>query len=165
MLENAPGWLVAWEASSAGAAIRQSVWIYPTANVLHVVGLAAFSGAVAVLDLSILASRRIGGAAVKVIVPAAQRWAKVGLAVMIGSGLVLFTAEASHVAMNWVFQLKLVLIVTGIANALLAGGVIDRALADLPAEGSLPSGVRRAALASLAIWLMVAALGRMIAYF
>lgn len=164
MLESAPGWLVAWEASSIGAAVRQSVWIYPTANVVHVVGLAVFAGAVAALDLSILGARRIG-AAVKVIVPAAQRWAKIGLAVMVASGLVLFTAEASHVAMNSVFQLKLVLIATGIANALLAGRAIERALVDMPADGSLPSGVRRAALASLVIWLMVAALGRMIAYF
>lgn len=159
MLDGAPGWLVALEASSLGATIRQSVWIYPAANVAHILGLAVFAGAVAALDLAILNASSIGQP-VRVIIPAAQRWAKIGLVLLASSGFVLFTAEASHVAMNSVFQLKLVLIAAGIANALAVGPAISRANWDSP-----PSFVRRAAMASLAIWLAVAALGRLIAYF
>jgi hypothetical protein len=81
------------------------------------------------------------------------------------TGSVLFTAEASHVAMNRVFQIKAVLIALGVVNALLAARPLDAVLDKLPAFEPLPARVRLAAVASLLIWISVAACGRLIAYF
>jgi len=81
------------------------------------------------------------------------------------TGSILFTAEASHVAMNRVFQIKAGLIALGVVNAVLVGRVLDSALEETPAFAPLPARVRLSGLISLAIWISVAACGRLIAYF
>lgn len=99
------------------------------------------------------------------VVRPARRAAMLGLLAMLGTGFVLFAAEASHVAMNRVFQIKMGLIGLGVLNAALAGRALAAALDGMPAFAPMPARVRLAALASLAIWLSVAACGRLIAYF
>jgi uncharacterized membrane protein YgdD (TMEM256/DUF423 family) len=159
---EAPGLLVALEGSAFGDTIRQSLWLYPAANVLHVVGLALFAGAVAVMDLRILGA--FAATTPASVIRPARRAAVAALALMALSGSVLFTAEASHISLNPVFQAKATLVALGIANALLIAPALARALADTPAFVPLPSSVRMAAFASIAIWLLVAASGRLIAY-
>lgn len=163
MLHSAPQFLQALEQSGLAMAIRSSSWAYPLANVGHILALVLFAGAVAVMDLRLLGAFSATRPA-DVIRPA-RRVAAIGLALMAISGFALFAAEASHVAMNTVFQLKLVLIVAGIVNALLVGRVLASAIDATPAQTSLPVNVRASAVLSMAIWLSVAACGRLIAYF
>ena len=53
-MHDAPAIFVALEQSGFAAAIRQSRWLYPFANVGHIVSLVVFAGAVAVMDLRLL---------------------------------------------------------------------------------------------------------------
>jgi hypothetical protein len=163
MLAEAPQFLIALEQSALGAAIRQSTWVYPTANVGHILALTLFAGSVAAMDARLLGA--FAAAPPASIVRPARRAAMLGLLLMALTGSVLFTAEASHVAMNRVFQVKAVLIALGVVNALLAARPLDAVLDKLPAFEPLPARVRMAALASLLIWISVAACGRLIAYF
>ena len=48
---GAPEWAIALEASSFAFAIRNSTWIYPLANLAHILGLAFLVGPIIVLDL------------------------------------------------------------------------------------------------------------------
>ena len=57
------------------------------------------------------------------------------------------------------------LIALGILNALLIAGPVIAGIGDWEAHKALPTRVRWAAASSLAIWLAVAACGRLIAYF
>lgn len=159
---SAPQWLGALEASGLGLSIRQSVWVYPAANVGHVVAVIAFFAAVAVMDLALLgiidARRR------HVLVSGARRAAVVLLSCVLLTGTVLFVAEASHVALNRVFQIKLALIAIAGLNAVLLGRRAI-AVAHLAADHApLPGYAHVAAGFSLFLWLLVAALGRYIAY-
>ena len=163
MLAEAPQLLIALEQSALGAAIRQSTWAYPTANVGHILALTLFAGGVAAMDARLLGA--FAAAPPAVIVRPARRVAMLGLLLMLLTGSVLFTAEASHVAMNRVFQIKAVLIALGVLNALLAARPLDTVLDKTPAFEPVPTRVRVAALASLLIWTSVAACGRLIAYF
>lgn len=163
MLAEAPQFLIALEQSGLGAAIRQSTWVYPTANVGHILALTLFAGSVAAMDARLLGA--FAAAPPSVIVRPARRMAAIGLLLMALTGSVLFTAEASHVAMNRVFQIKAGLIALGVLNALLAAKPLNAVLDKMPAFEPLPPRVRLAALASLLIWISVAACGRLIAYF
>jgi hypothetical protein len=163
MLHEAPAFLVALEQSALGAAIRQSVWAYPAANVGHILALTLFAGSVAMMDARLLGA--FAAAPPATIVRPARRMAMVALALMAATGAALFTAEASHVAMNRVFQIKAILISLGVINAVLVARVLDKALEETPAFAPLPARVRLAGLISLAIWISVAACGRLIAYF
>jgi hypothetical protein len=163
MLHEAPQVLIALEQSGLAAAIRQSVWAYPAANVGHIVALTLFAGSVAIMDARLLGA--FAAAPPADVVRPARRAAMLGLLLMAVTGSVLFTAEASHVAMNPVFQIKAALIALGLLNALFAGRALDAVLADTPAHMLLPTRVRLSALLSLMIWISVAACGRLIAYF
>lgn len=163
MLAEAPQVLIALEQSGLGAAIRQSAWAYPAANVGHILALTLFAGAVAIMDARLLGA--FAAAPPASVVRPARRMAMLGLLGMLATGSVLFTAEASHVAMNRVFQIKAALIGLGVLNALLAARALDAVLDKAQAFEPLPMRVRLAAAASLLIWLSVAACGRLIAYF
>ncbi|MGH6815437.1 MAG: DUF6644 family protein [Hyphomicrobiaceae bacterium] len=163
MNADAPAILIALEQSGFAMALRQSVWAYPTANVAHIVTLVVFAAAVAVMDLRLLGAFSATEPA-KVVIPA-QRVAIAALALQAASGLMLFAAEASHVSLNPVFLTKAGLIALGIVNALAVQGAMTRALASTPASAPLPARVRVAAVASMVVWLSVAAAGRLIAYF
>ena len=160
VLADAPQLLIDLEQSAFAAAIRQSVWAYPAANVGHILALTLFAGAVAVMDLRLLGL--FAATPPLAIVRPARAVAMLGLLLMALTGFALFSAEASHVAMNPVFQVKAALIALGILNALLIAGP---ALAVAGNSAALPARARWAAALSLAIWLSVAACGRLIAYF
>lgn len=158
MVEGAPQVLIAIE-QGFGAAVRQSAWAYPAANIAHVVALTVLAGAVAVMDARLLGLG--SGTPWQAIVRPARRLAAFALVAMLATGSVLFAAEASHLAMNRVFQFKLLLLVLAVANAGFAGTL----LRGLPAEASIPGTVRRSAGFSLLIWMAIAGAGRTIAYF
>jgi hypothetical protein len=163
VLAEAPQFLVALEQSAFALAIRQSVWAYPLANVGHIVSLALFAGSVAVMDLRLLGA--FAATPPAAILRPARAAAMLGLLLMALTGFTLFAAEASHVAMNSVFQVKAGLIALGILNALVIAGPVVAALGDKGAHAVVPARARLAAILSLAIWLSVAACGRLIAYF
>jgi hypothetical protein len=163
VLAEVPQLLIALEQSPFAAAIRQSTWAYPAANVGHILALTILAGAVTIMDARLLGA--FAAAPPAAMVRPARRVAMLGLLLMLATGSVLFTAEASHVAMNTVFQIKMGLIVLGILNAMLVARALDAALDATPAFAPMPARIRMAALASLLIWFSVAACGRLIAYF
>lgn len=152
----------ALEQSALAAVIKQSLWIYPAANTLHILALMAFIAAVVVMDLRLLgafAATRPAG----IVVPA-RRAAVAALLVQATTGFLLFAPEASKVILNPVFLTKLAFIGAGLANALTLGRLSAPGIDAIPAGAPLPYRLRVAAGASLLIWFTVAALGRLIAY-
>jgi hypothetical protein len=163
MNDHAPALFVALEASNFAAAIRQSLFLYPIANVGHIVSLVCFAGAVGVMDV-----RLIGGLAATEparVIGRARRFAIVALAGLAVTGFMLFAAEASHVVLNPVFQLKMALITVGIANVAIYELAARRVVEGLPPGAPMPTRARMVGGFSLALWLLVAACGRSIAYF
>jgi hypothetical protein len=163
MTDAAPAIFVALEASSLGAAIRQSTWLYMTANVGHILSLAVFAGGIAVMDLrmaGVLAATSPG-----YILKTFRRVAMIGFAGLFLTGSILFIAEASHVILNPVFQIKLGLIALGLANIAWFEFFTAPLVRKLKPLKKLPDAARTAGIVSIAIWLLVAACGRTIAYF
>ena len=57
-MSPAPGGAVgALEGSSLGQAMQQWLWLYPSVEVVHLVGIALLFGSIVVLDLRLLGSR------------------------------------------------------------------------------------------------------------
>src|ERR1700737_4887338 len=98
MMEGAPALFVTREQSGFSARIRQSPWLYPAANVGHIVSLVFLAGALAIMDV-----RLLGGFAATAPAPTLARARLLALAALAGmavTGFVLFAAEASHLALN-----------------------------------------------------------------
>jgi hypothetical protein len=163
MEHDAPALFVALEQSGFAAAIRQSVWIYPFANVGHVVALACFAGAVAVMDLRLIGAFR--ATAPGRLITRARGVAATAFCALAATGFLLFSAEASHIVRNPVFLTKMALVGAGLANVAIYQFGARRAVEALAPGAAIPPGARIAGFVSLGIWVVVAAFGRSIAYF
>jgi hypothetical protein len=153
------GALAAIEASAFAQTMRRSVWLYPVANVLHVLVAMAFFAAVAAMDVKTI--RASSAAEVRPFIARLRPIAITLLVAQIMTGIMLFLPEASHIAHNAAFQAKLATILLALLNVLALEAVLARP-SPLVAP---PAMLRIAALASLVLWLGVAALGRLIAYY
>lgn len=146
------------EASALGDALRGSVWLYPTINVLHVLGVVVLFAIVAAMDVRIL---RYGADGTRAFIARWRPWAAAALALMLATGFLLFVPEATHIGGNPVFQIKLAVITLAALNV----AVLEAALRNRGDKMPPSALAKGAAAASLVLWLAVAALGRLIAYF
>lgn len=146
------------ETSALGDVARRSSWLYPLANIAHVLGAALLVGAIAVFDILVL--RRAEGAGLFAAGRIAVAVSATGLALQVASGIVLFAAEATALGRNPVFLAKLVFILLGLVNV----AWMHARYAGSDAAGAVIHGARAHAAASLGLWVLVLILGRAIAY-
>jgi hypothetical protein len=163
MTGEAPAIFVALEQSDLGAAIRQSAWLFPVANVGHILALVMFAGALAVMDIRLLGG--LSATSPAHVLMRARSIAIAAFVLLAATGFLLFTAEASHLILNPVFQIKLALIGLGLLNLAIFEFGVKRSVVDLSPGVAMPASAKTAGLMSLAIWIVVAACGRTIAYF
>ena len=163
MTDQAPAIFQAIEGSGIGAAIRQSTWAYMAANVGHILALFVFAGAIAVMDLRLAGA--FAATSPSYVLRTARRVAMIAFLGLIVTGATLFTAEASHVILNPIFQIKLGLIALGLINIAAFEYFTAPKVRDLPPLTRLPGAARAAGIFSIGVWLCVAACGRLIAYF
>src|SRR5262245_21545295 len=81
------------ESSSLGEAIRESLWLFPVIEAIHLLGLAVIGGSVLVVNLSLLGFG-MGRKSTARLWHDARPWLVSSLAVMLVSGFLLFTSEA-----------------------------------------------------------------------
>jgi len=163
MSNAAPAIFVALESTALAATIRQSPYAYMAANVAHILSLMIFFGAVAVMDLRLVGffqSTWPGS-----LLRRTRLIAILGFIGLVLSGSMLFMAEASHVILNQVFQIKLLLIALALANIAWFEKSVAPRVRDLQPHTPLPVRARLIGMTSIVIWLTVAACGRLIAYF
>jgi hypothetical protein len=150
------GALTALEQSALGQAARGSGWLYPLANLSHVLGAALLVGAIVTFDIQVL--RRAGSA--RIVARAVIPVAAFGLVLQVASGFVLLSADAMPVAVNPVFQFKVAMLALGLANVAAFrwrfGGALKQ---DAPLDRAYGF-----AAVSLASWTLVLLAGRFIAY-
>jgi hypothetical protein len=161
MEHDAPAWAIWLEHSGLGELLRSSSWLYPAANVAHVVMMALLVGAMVALDLRLLGlARRLDAAALNRYL---TRFAYVAIPLMLLTGLALFSADASFVATNPAFWVKMSLLALALINAAL----FTRLWRDyLPTwDTGAPAAARLQVLLSLLLWPSVAICGRLLAYF
>src|SRR6201997_3855246 len=156
MLEAVVEAMKALEESGLGQLARGSGWLYPLANMTHVLGAALLVGAIATFDIQVL--RRAPGAAI--VLRAVTPIAVAGVLAQFASGIVLLSADAMPVVVNPAFQFKMAMLVLGLLNVALFRWRFGAALKDdTPLEGA-----HGLAAVSLASWTLVLLAGRFIAY-
>ena len=141
-------------------AYRDSTYLFPLTQALHILAVTVFVGAVVIGDMWMLGWGPVGQSRTS-IARSAQRvllWA--GLAVLV-TGVPQFTTNALTYQRSWLFVFKMYLLaVTLVFTATVRWRV---AIAE---EGRLPSWVTRAVGAvSLALWMAVTISGRLITYY
>jgi hypothetical protein len=157
LFEALAGVATAFEHSGLGQAARSAGWLYPLANVVHVLGAALLVGSIATFDIQVLRHVRDPHA----VYQAGFSVAVFGFFLQVVSGIVLLSADASTLVRNPAFLFKMVMLVVGVANAAVFHWCYGRAF-----KGPTPLRVRARVLAavSLTSWVLVLLAGRAIAY-
>lgn len=145
------------EFSSLGFAARGSVWLYPLANLCHVVGASLLVGAILVFDILLLRNRFDLAAAIS---PVALGVAATGLVLLLVTGPVMFSAEATAFGRNPIFLAKMAFITAGFANLAFYHWARRRAVL----TPAIPANARFHAAFSAGIWILAVIAGRSIAY-
>ena len=150
-------WLAALEQSGLGHLTRHSSFLYPVANLLHVLGAALLVGAIAVFDGTLLLRRPSDAARTgRVAIPIAAG----GLLLQIPTGILLLASEARALGTNPAFLVKAAFLGLGLLNVAAFHLLFARRLRN----GTLPPAAIGLAVVSLAAWIVVLLAGRAIAY-
>jgi hypothetical protein len=154
--------LTAIEALPLAAALRNGRWSYAAVNGAHIVGIALLFGAIVPLDLRLIGFWRSVPIRTlqRILVPVAVT----GLVLAVTAGLLLFSVRAVQYGATAVFQVKLALILCAVANALLLRRAVEWEASRDIAGAAPPRRLRVAGGVSIALWLLVIACGRTIAF-
>jgi hypothetical protein len=161
-MANADALLGAIEEGGIGSAMRDSLWLFPVVETVHIVGFAILVGAIIAFDLRILGvSKRIS---VRLLARHLLPWSLAALLLIVPTGVMMFASEASDLVGNRAFVTKMLLLMLAGANAAAfhLGSFRDAELWDQ--NTSSPPGAKLHALASILIWVGVITCGRFIAY-
>jgi hypothetical protein len=148
------------EQSSLAIAIRQSAWLYPFLEIIHITGIVLLVGAAFLFDLRLLGSSKhlpINGLSNHLL-----PWSLRGLFLVIPSGILLFTTNATVLGYDPVFRTKLILLVTAALNALVFHKVVSRSVHD--DKTSPPAVTKWMAVFSIVLWVAIITCGRLLAY-
>jgi hypothetical protein len=139
--------MAALEGSALAVALRESEWLYPTIEALHILGLALVVGAAIAFDLRLLGLGQ--GLPLEQLTRFLPRLSLTAfLALSLPTGALLFITQATALAANRVFWLKLALIAAAGLNAWWFRRRVHRS----------------AAIVSLVAWIGVLFCGRFLAY-
>ena len=143
-----------------GVAIRQSTWLFPAIETIHLLALAVLLGTIVIANLCAfgLILRR---QAVSQVVGELALWTFSGLCIMLLTGSLLFLSEATKCYDSPPFRLKMVCLFVAIIYQFTIYRKVIRS-----AETHVASlQTRLAAGVSLMLWFSVALAGRAIGYY
>lgn len=138
--------------------VARSSMVYALVSACHVLGIALLLGPIILVDVRLLGGLR--GLDLDAIV-ILRRTAKVGVGLLLITGVLLFSSKPAEYLANPAMQLKLLVIGTGLANALAFEGRARHA--GLSAAMS-DKAARLMGAASITAWLLALLLGRWIAF-
>ena len=150
--------------SAFGTALRESLYLFPLVEGLHLLGLALSFGLIFFTDLRLIGVF-LPQVPVSQILGQLRRWIFGGFALTFITGLLLFWAEAAQLVSNPAFLLKAVAIVLALINAVvfeLKWGKLAPVWAD---QAGTPAAARLAGWLSLSLWTAVTISGRLIPYY
>jgi hypothetical protein len=140
------------ETSSLAEAIRQSTWLYPFIEIIHILGIVLVAGGAILFDIKLLSANRKLAIANRYLL----LWSKRGLILAIPSGILLFATNALALSRDPVFGLKLLLLFLAAINAW-----IFHVRVYLPARWT---AARSHAIISIILWISIISCGRLLAY-
>lgn len=152
--------LAALQQSPPAALLRQSLYLYPLVNALHILGIGLLVGAILPADLRLLGLFR--DRPLHLLVPFLTGAAAFGLALAVATGILLFSVKPLEYAVNAAFLSKLALVAAGTANALALR--LTPAWRTAMAGGPATARLRLGAAVSFMVWPAALLSGRFIAF-
>ena len=145
------------EATPLGLMVRESVWLFPAIEAVHLLGLCMLGGALLVVDLRLLGTG-LTGTPVAALARHARPWLRTAVVVMIVTGVLLFLSESVKCYYSQAFWVKITTFPVALAFTF---AVRQRVIG---VEGISRLTERLTGASSLLLWFVVAAAGRWIGF-
>lgn len=150
------------ETSALAVALQTGTWGYPIVASIHILALAVLFGSVLMFDLRLLGYSR------QLLVTDLARhllpWTYLSFAIALLSGGILFSVEATQIAANPAFRLKLLLMTLAGINVIWFYQGSYRSVQLWNRATPAPIPARLNAVLSIGLWAGVIICGRLIAY-
>jgi hypothetical protein len=157
------GFLASVQSSSLATRIRDSLYLFPLIESLHVFGLTLVFGTIAIVDL-----RLLGMASVRRpfrrITADIMRWTWAAFALTVTTGLLMFTTNAGVYYQNFFFRTKMVLLILAGINMLVFELTTGRTVQGWDKDAAAPRAGKTAAVLSLLLWVTIIFMGRWIGF-
>jgi len=151
------------EQTSVGTAIRESLWLFPVIETVHIFGIILLVGGTSILDLRLMGLTFREEPVTKL----AKRflpWAWAGFIIQVTTGLLMFASEATKMYINTAFQIKMLMILAAGVNAFVFHSLAYQSVGKWEKDPVAPLSARIAGLVSILFWFGIVAAGRWIAY-
>lgn len=152
-------WLFEWfEMTGPGVVVRESIWLFPVLEAVHLLGLCLLGGAVLVVDLRIL-GLTMRKQSIAELAREMRTWLITAISILVVTGVLLFLSEAVKCYYNTSFWVKM----TSLPVALVFTFTVrERVAQDAVLDATVAT--KLIAVASMALWFTVAAAGRWIGF-
>ena len=144
------------EQSGIGMLVRESLWLFPALEAVHLLGLSLLGGSLLLVDLRLL-GLGVRSRTSEQMMTAAQPWLLISLLILIGTGVPLFLSEAVKCYYNYSFWVKMSALAIGLLYTFLIKHPVIR-------RGAVPAVRAGLGILSLGVWLTVAGAGRWIGF-
>ena len=156
--------IAAWmERTSIGTAVRDSTWLFPIIETIHIFGIVIIVGSTSILDLRLM-GKTFQDKPVSKVAERFLPWAWGGFLVMAITGGLLLSSEATKMYNNVGFQIKMALIVVAGLNAFVFHTIAYKSVGKWENDRVAPLSARAAGLISILLWFGIVAAGRWIAF-
>jgi hypothetical protein len=151
------------EQTTVGSSVRESLWLFPIIETVHIFGIILLVGATSILDLRLM-GLTFRDESVSKLAARFIPWALAGFIIQVCTGLLLFSSEATKMYDNVGFKVKMCLILVAGINALVFHSVAYQSVGKWDNDPVGPLSARAAGLISILLWFGIVAAGRWIAY-
>lgn len=159
---TAESWIQWAEGSLLANTIRQSTWMYPSLEIIHIIGIAMLVGAALMFDLRLLGFSKT--LSVSELGDHLLTWSRRGLWLIFPSGILLFFTNAEALSADPVFWAKMTLLLFGGSNALFFHRRVHRSQSGWDKNIPAPALAKVNACISILVWMGVIICGRLLAY-
>ena len=150
-------WLFEWfEMTGPGVVVRESIWLFPVIEAVHLLGLCMLGGAVLLVDLRML-GLTMKNQSVATLANNMRPWLLGSLAVLLTTGVLLFLSEAVKCFYNQSFWVKMITLPIALFFTFTVRERFAR-------NDEATATIKLVAIASMALWFTVAAAGRWIGF-
>ncbi len=144
------------EHTGIGLLIRESLWLFPAFEAVHLLGLSVLGGSLLMVDLRLFGVG-IRSRTPEQLVRTARPWLVGSILILMGTGIPLFLSEAVKCYYSYSFWVKMSALGIGLLYTFLIKHPVIR-------RGAGPGVQAVIGVLSLAIWLTVAGAGRWIGF-
>jgi hypothetical protein len=149
--------------STIGTGLRESTYLWPGIEAIHVLSLALSVGTIALVDLRLIGAT-MRDEPVTDVIEQTQPWTFAGFILAFISGILLFWSEAGRLYPSYSFRFKLVCIGLLGINALLFHSTIYKSVDKWNRSPVTPGRARMAGWFGIIFWAVVIFCGRWTAY-